>query len=298
MFILISSMVSFAQPKLDVPFEMKKGESAEIGGLKIKYLGGDREWATGMTREGKHFEIHYLRYRFEVTGNGKTEKIQIVSPVKVGELVLQVAGPQRVEEHQTDEICRLVVMTAAQFDVRQKQAEIELADIGKLLQIDYFAVEPVGEGGETSEGEILTRKILRRDDADAAFQSILKNGNPAARLYALWALRKLHGRKSDKIFADYRDHSAEVKRMSGCEVFTEKFSKAAEEIEKPFYLKMKAKDLWQMDPERRRTLLTHEEERFLLGVFRIYKSADELNKIADLDFGELFQKESERILGN
>ena len=60
-FILIFSMVSSSQPKLNVPFEMKRNETVEISGLKIKYLGGDREWATGTTKQGKHFEIFYLR---------------------------------------------------------------------------------------------------------------------------------------------------------------------------------------------------------------------------------------------
>ncbi len=43
MFILIFSMVNFAQPKLGVPFAMKKGETVEISRLKIKYLGGVSE---------------------------------------------------------------------------------------------------------------------------------------------------------------------------------------------------------------------------------------------------------------
>ena len=63
MFILIFSMADLAQPQLGVPFEMKKGETVELGGLKIKYLGGVSEWATGADKQGKPFEIYYLRYR-------------------------------------------------------------------------------------------------------------------------------------------------------------------------------------------------------------------------------------------
>ena len=298
MFSLILSMVNFAQPKLNVPFEMKKGETAEISGLKIKYLGGDSEWASGTDSKGKPFEIYYLRYKFEVTNNGKTETKQIVSPQKIGDLVLQVISPQHVSYNQTDEICKFVVMTAKEFELKEKQADADLMDVGKLSIVNLFAVEPIGYAGIKSEGETLTRKILARENAEFAFQAILKNGNPEAQLYALWALRKIHGRASDKIFEPFRQLSTEVKRMSGCEGFNEKFSEAVAEIENPFYLKMKAKDLWQMDLERRRAMLTNEEERFLLKIFRTYKSSNELDKIAEIPFGELFQKEVGKVLGN
>ena len=120
MFSLIFSMVNFAQPKLSVPFEMKKGETVEISGLKIKYLGGDSEWATGSDKLGKPFEIYYLRYKFEVTNNQKTEKFQIVSPLKIGDLFLEIISPQQVSYDQTDEICKLVIMTVKEFELKEK----------------------------------------------------------------------------------------------------------------------------------------------------------------------------------
>lgn len=298
MFFLIFTMVNFTQTKINVPFEMKRGETVEIEGLKIKYLGGNREWATGQDKQGKMFEIFYLRYKFEVTNNGKTETFQVVSPQKIGDLVLQVLSPQRVEFNQTDEVCKLVVMTSQQFAEKEKQAEAELMDVGKLSMVVLFATEKIGEGGETSEGETLTRKILSRENAEIAFNSILKNGTSEAKLYALWALRKLYGRASHKYFEPFRNSTDKVKRMSGCESFSETFSQTVTEIENPFYLKMKSKELWTMDLERRRAMLTDEEEKFLLAIFRIYKSSNELSKIADAPFGELFQREAEKILGN
>jgi hypothetical protein len=297
MFILIFSMVNFAQPKLNVPFEMKKGETAEIGGLKIKYLGGDSEWASGQDKQGKPFEIYYLRYKFDIITDGKTEKKQIVSPVRIGDLVLQVLSPQRVEFNQSDEICKLVVMTSQQFAEKEKQAEAELQEVGKLSIIDVFALGPVGYAGTASEGETLAKKILARENAETAFENILRNGTPEAKLYALWALRKIHGRARNKFFEPLRNLSNEVKTMSGCLMFTKKFSEAVDEIENPPYLKMKTKDLWTMDLERRKAMLTGEEERFLLAIFRSYKSSGELDKIADVPFGELFQKEVEKVLG-
>jgi hypothetical protein len=298
MFLLIFSMIDFAQPQLGSPFEMKKGETASIDGWTIKYLGGVSEWATGSDKQGKPFEIYYLRYRFEVTYGGKTEMLQVVSPVKIGDLTLQVISPHIVSYSQTDEVCKLEVLTSQQLAEREKQADDELKDVGKLSTVDLFAVEPIGEAGTASAGETLARKILARKNAEIAFRSILENGYPEAKLYALWALRKMHGRAGRKLFEPFRQLSTEVRRMSGCKGFTETFSQAVTEIENPFYLKLKAKELWTMDLERRRRLLTDEEERFLLSIFRIYKASNELNKIAEVRFGELFEKEAGRILGN
>ncbi|MBX7172327.1 MAG: hypothetical protein K1X72_15280 [Pyrinomonadaceae bacterium] len=298
MFILIFSMLNFAQPKLGEPFEIKKGETVELGGLKIKYLGGVSEWASGQDKQGKPFEIYYLRYRFDITHDGKTEMAQVVSPVKFGDLTLQVISSQRVEFNHSDEICKLVVMTSQQLVDLEKKKEADLQDVGKLSTVNLFAVEPIGFAAMTSEGETLARKILAQDKAEIAFKSILENGTPEAKLYALWALRKIHGRKSGEIFEPYRILSTEVHRMSGCEGFSEKFNESVKEIENPFYLKMKTKDLWTMELERRRALLTDEEERFLLKIFRLHKGNDfnTLNEIADIPFGELFQKEADKIL--
>lgn len=296
MFILIFSMLNFAQPKLGLPFEMKRGETVEVGGLKIKYLGGSQEWANGTDAKGNTFDVYFLRYNFEVDHNGKTEKIRFGSPAKIGDLVLQAVSPQKVSFEQTDEICKLLVMTSKEFEAREKQNELGLQNVGKLSIVKLFAVEPVGYAGTTSEGETLARKILAQENAEIAFQTILKTGTPEAKLYALWALRKIHGQASSNFFESFRNLSTEVNRMSGCEGFKEKFSEAIKEIENPFYLKMKTKDLWQMDLERRRAMLTAEEERFLLAIFRIHKSSKELDKIADVPFGELFQRERKMVI--
>lgn len=174
----------------------------------------------------------------------------------------------------------------------------ESDDLKELSAVETFAIGPVGYAATVSRGETLARKLLAGEKAESRFQQILENGTPEARLYALWALRKIQGRASKKIFDAYRELSTEVGRMSGCEMFTEKFSEAVREIEKPFYLQIKAKDLWSMDLAQRKAMLTNEEERFLLMIFKKFKAADELEKIADVEFGRLFEKEAAGLLGN
>lgn len=121
--IFLFTMINFAQPKLDTPFDMRRGEAVEISGIRIKYVGGDREWATGQDGQGNPFEIFYLRYKFEITSNGRTDIFQVVSPQKIGEFVLQVLSPQRVDSSQTDEICKVSLMTSEQFTDQKTRIE-------------------------------------------------------------------------------------------------------------------------------------------------------------------------------
>jgi hypothetical protein len=110
-------------------------------------------------------------------------------------------------------------------------------------------------------------------------------------------LRKIHGRASGKFFEPFRTFKGEANRMSGCKGYEQEFSTAIVDIEKPSYLQMKTKDLWRMDLEKRKALLTDEEERFLLMIFRSYKSSGELDNIVDIPFGELFWREADNIFG-
>jgi hypothetical protein len=65
------------------------------------------------------------------------------------------------------------------------------ADVKDLAAVDSFAVGGVGVAGVTSPGEKLTRAIATRPDAIAAFEMLATGDNPAARVYAYWALREL-----------------------------------------------------------------------------------------------------------
>jgi hypothetical protein len=297
MFILIFSMVNFAQPSLNQPFEMKKGETVEISGLKIKFLGSTNEWATGWGSDGKRLEITYLRYQFEVTQNGNAETKAITNKENFGDYVLIISSSNRVVDKNKNEVCQILILNTKQFDERKEQIFANQADYEKLLQTKIFALGGVGYAGIISEGETLTRKFLPQKGAMVTFMSLLENGTPEAKLYAIWGLRKLNGRASKASFDEYRNLSTMVNRMSGCERFSEKFSESVKEIENPFYLKMTAKQLWAMDLEQRKAMLTNEEEEFLLAIFRIYKSSGELDKIANVPFGKLFQKEANNILG-
>ncbi|GEM_PF-5476223 len=163
--------------------------------------------------------------------------------------------------------------------------------VTKLEKADVFAIGPVGYAGTISESEIFARRILSQPTADAAFQTILQNGSMAAKMYALWALRKIHGRESTKYFAEFQNSSLEVQTMSGCMRGNEKVSDVVKEIESPYYLQFSMKTMWTMDLEKRREMITKEEETILLSVFRAHKSAGTLNEIADKTFGEILQSE-------
>jgi hypothetical protein len=122
LFILMFSTANFAQQKIGVPFELKKGETVVIGDLKIKYLGGENEWAIGWGAKGERLETHYLRYRFETVSNGKSENIEAVFNAKTGNYVLEVIREIDVKNPAAD-ICKIVVKTARQFEKEQRQRQ-------------------------------------------------------------------------------------------------------------------------------------------------------------------------------
>jgi hypothetical protein len=298
MFILIFSGFIFAQPKLNEPFTIKQGEKAVFGDLKLEYVGGQNGNVIVSSDVNRRRKMgRYLRYTFKITFEGETELYHLTKEYSLGDYFIQILSPNLVDDKYSDKTCSLVVMTNKQRVERKRMKLISNTEFEKLAAIETFALGGVGYAGTTSEGEELIRKTLSKDGAIAIFLSLLENGTPEAKLYALWALRKLNGRASKASFDEYRNLSTRVNRMSGCERFTEKFSESIKEIENPFYLKMTAKQLWAMDLEQRKAILTDEEEQFLLAIFRIYKSSGELDKIANVPFGKLFQKEANNILG-
>lgn len=55
----------------------------------------------------------------------------------------------------------------------------------------HFAIRPVGAAARTSEGELRTLAIARRDDAIATFTREIAGDDRVRQLYAYWALRTL-----------------------------------------------------------------------------------------------------------
>lgn len=159
-----------------------------------------------------------------------------------------------------------------------------------LQNIETFAVGPVGYAAQTSDGEKLARALLSKPNASSVFQKLLQSGTPAAKMYALWGLRKIHGRESAKFFDAFRNSTNEVETMSGCLIGKETIGEVVKEIESPYYLGLTMKSLWTMDLEKRRAMLTNEEESALLNIFRKHKAAGTLDEIADVAFGKMLER--------
>lgn len=161
----------------------------------------------------------------------------------------------------------------------------------RLEKIETFATGPVGFAAQVSEGEKLAREILSGSNAGDEFQKLLQSGTPAAKMYALWGLRKIHGRESEKFFEAFRNSTQKVGTMSGCLMSQRAIGDVVKEIESPYYLELTAKSLWTMNLEQRKKLLTNEEETMLMMIFRKHKAAGTLDEIADVPFGKLLKSE-------
>jgi len=92
------------------------------------------------------------------------------------------------------------------------------ADLKALEAVDSFAVGGVGVAGTMSPGEKLTRAIAARPDAVAAFAQLATGKNPAARVYAYWALRELDPdpKRVSGLATHLGKDRAEVSAFSGC----------------------------------------------------------------------------------
>ena len=92
------------------------------------------------------------------------------------------------------------------------------SDLKALAAVDSFAVGGVGVAGTMSPGEKLTRAIAARPDALAAFEQVASGTNPAARVYAYWALRELDpdAKRVERLASNLGKDRAQVPAFSGC----------------------------------------------------------------------------------
>jgi len=77
----------------------------------------------------------------------------------------------------------------SRFSLRDPHA----AAIGRLSEVDVFAFGGVGFAGQTSKGEIDFRLVLSQPSpvALSALEKLYATGNPQARSYALFGIRKI-----------------------------------------------------------------------------------------------------------
>jgi arginase family enzyme len=70
--------------------------------------------------------------------------------------------------------------------------------------------------GVTSRGETNYKTILNSPDALQNFELLFARGNPAAKCYALFGIRKLDPAKYKELAAPLRRSNIEVPTMRGC----------------------------------------------------------------------------------
>jgi hypothetical protein len=126
--IAIFFTANFAQQKIGVTFLIKEGETVKIEGLTIRYLGKEKEWASGWDAEGKRIEIDYDRYRFEIEKNGKKVEVSELLFFKTDGFAIEILGRNsdaHLKNNSPDAI-EIVVKTVEQFDREINQSRIQV----------------------------------------------------------------------------------------------------------------------------------------------------------------------------
>lgn len=227
LFIALFHIMGLSQEIIGTPFVIKKGETKKSGRLQIKYLGSLRETAEGWATDGEHFEKEYFRHRFEINDSGKTYEFKETFSFKLNGLVVEI-----IEKNDHPEEVQITVMTEQQFSEKLlRKIEIKMS-FDELSAIKTFAIGPIGYAGVTSEGENLLNRILKHEKAASYFIQMLRIGTDEAKLYALYGLRKLSKKESARYFEEFRNYSAEVRTVSGCDIGKENFSTVVNRIEK------------------------------------------------------------------
>lgn len=103
-------------------------------------------------------------------------------------------------------------------------------EAAQLKDISHFALGSIGRAGIESEGEKAFREMLRKPDAVQTFREVLKNGTPAARLYALCGIRLLKPEEFAASAELVRNSDEKVTLIRGCIVAHEMLGKVAGEI--------------------------------------------------------------------
>ncbi|HKE19816.1 MAG TPA: hypothetical protein VKB80_33300 [Kofleriaceae bacterium] len=122
-------------------------------------------------------------------------------------------------------LCSFLAASSAAGDPPQATPPVTAAlsketasDMKALSAVDFFALGGVGVAGSISPGEKLTRAIAARPDAIAAFEQVATGTNPAARVYAYWALRSLEPdpKRVEVHWTRLRKDRAHVHAFAGC----------------------------------------------------------------------------------
>lgn len=103
----------------------------------------------------------------------------------------------------------------------------------RLRDVRLFAVGGVGITGSPNRGETITRELAHRRDAIEAFAWLAEHGEPAAQLYAYWALRTLAPARAATYAPVLAKVSTVVETMTGCLAWAERVSSLAARMANP-----------------------------------------------------------------
>lgn len=106
------------------------------------------------------------------------------------------------------------------------------AAVNRLANVEYYAFGGVGFAGVTSRGEKDYKAIFVSPNGLQEFELLFSRGNPAAKCYALFGIRKLDKEKFKKLAAPLRHSQIEVSTMRGCLESRERLGDLIARIEK------------------------------------------------------------------
>jgi len=100
----------------------------------------------------------------------------------------------------------------------------------RLIAVKLFAFGGIGIAGQTSQGELAFRAVLKSNNAVEQFRAVLSEGTDAAKLYALCGIRVLDRSAFETEAAALRRANPAVTTMSGCMIGHEKAGDVVQEI--------------------------------------------------------------------
>lgn len=114
-----------------------------------------------------------------------------------------------------------------------RASAVQRANTEKSLRTaTVFAFGGVGVAGSPAPGEVALRELVKRDDVVPLLESVLENGTPEAKCYALAALHAVAPRAFYRHAGELRTRGPEpVRTMSGCLVGTSSNLAIIDEIE-------------------------------------------------------------------
>lgn len=131
-------------------------------------------------------------------------------------------------------LCIILVLLFSVVGAAHSQASPD-ETVDRLAKVDVFAFGPVGYAGIISQGEKDYLSIQSRHSAAEDFERLFKIGNPAAKCYALVALRWLNPRRFAELAASLHNSEEKVTIAEGCLISHERLSKLVAGIETGSY---------------------------------------------------------------